>query len=184
MSKNALMILADGFEEAEAIVPIDILRRAKINLTLCGLAKKEVTGAHKIKILADITLDQIQGVYDAIILPGGAQGAENLAGSDKLRSLIKEMHEQRRIIAAICASPVVVLVKSGILSGKKATCYPGMEDGFDETVTAVNQSLVVDGNIITANGPGGAASFGFKLVEVLSGVDIADEIKKGMCFID
>ena len=184
MSKKVLMILADGFEEVEAIVPADILRRAGINLVLCGLTKKEVIGSHKIKILADITFDQAKEDYDVLVLPGGGQGAENLAGSDKVISLIKKMYEQGRIIAAICASPVVVLAKSGILSGKKATCYPGMEGGFSETVTVLNQPLVVDGNIITANGPGGAVAFGFKLVEVLSGMDVVTELKKAMCFID
>lgn len=181
MKKKALLMLVDGFEEIEAITPVDILRRAGISLTLCGLIKREVTGSHGIKILADITFDQIEEDYDALILPGG-QGAENLSGSDKLIGLIKKMYKQGRIIAAICAAPVVVLAGSGILSGKKATCYPGMEGGFPKTVTVVNQPLVIDGNIITANGPAAAASFSFKLVELLSNINTAAEIKKSMCY--
>jgi 4-methyl-5(b-hydroxyethyl)-thiazole monophosphate biosynthesis len=182
MSKKALLILADGFEEAEAVVPADILRRAGITLTLCALAGREVMGSRGIKILTDITLDQIKEDYDALILPGGGDGAQNLSRSDKVSNLIKKMHKDRKIIAAICASPVVVLAPSGVLSGKKAVCYPGMEGDFPQDVTVVNQPVVTDGNIITANGPGAAFLFGFKLAEVLAGAAVADKVKKDMCF--
>lgn len=181
MSKKALLILADGFEEAEAVVPADILRRAGVCVTLCALAKREVTGSRGIKIIADVTFDRIREDYDALILPGGGAGAQNLSRSNKVTELIKKMHKAGQIIAAICASPVVVLASAGILSGKKAVCYPGMEDGFPEDVTVVNQPVITDGNIITANGPGAAFSFGFKLAEVLSGADTADKVKKDMC---
>lgn len=182
MNKKALLILAEGFEEAEAVVPADILRRAGVDVTLCALTKREVTGSRGVKILADIVFDQIERDYDALILPGGGRGAQNLSRSDKVIELIKKMHKTGRIIAAICASPVVVLALSGILSGKKAVCFPGMEDGFPEDVTVVNQPVVIDGNIITANGPGASFYFRFKLAEVLSGADTADKVKRDMCF--
>ena len=112
------MVLADGFEETEAIATLDVLRRAGVDVTTAGLSGREVTGGHAIKTVAEKTLEKINEEYDAIIFPGGAGGAENLSKSAKVKALINEMHEKGKIIAAICASPAVVLSPTGILEGK------------------------------------------------------------------
>lgn len=177
MGKKALLVLADGFEEIEASGPMDILRRAEIELTVAGLLTQEVKGAHGIKIFADRTLDKIDAEYDAIIFPGGLPGAENLAASEKVKMLIKNMHERGKIIAAICASPAFVLGPTGILKGRQVTGYPGTEGKFGKDTQVSEEGVVVDGNIITAKGPGFALAFGLKIVEVLVGKEKADSVK-------
>ncbi|MFH1594116.1 MAG: DJ-1 family glyoxalase III [Candidatus Omnitrophota bacterium] len=180
MIKRALIILADGFEETEAVGPIDILRRAGVDVTIAGLSGKEISGGHGIKVLADKTLDDVSEEYDALILPGGGGGADNLSRSEKVKTLIREMNDKGKIVAAICASPAVVLSPTGILNKKRATCYPGMEDAFPADTVCSKNPVVVDGNIITSRGPGTALLFGIKLAELLVGKDKADDVRKGM----
>ncbi|PIU39866.1 MAG: DJ-1 family protein, partial [Candidatus Omnitrophica bacterium CG07_land_8_20_14_0_80_50_8] len=127
MKKTALIVLADGFEEIEAVTPIDVLRRAGIEVIVAGVGKREVTGAHDITVETDLMLEQYQGIPDAVVLPGGMPGAANLNQSEALKDLLQKMKRAGKIIAAICASPAVVLAPNGILEGKKATCYPGFE---------------------------------------------------------
>lgn len=183
MSKKALIILADGFEEIEAITPIDILRRAGITLTIAGLTDTRVISARNLIIEAERKLDDLEDTYDALILPGGGGGAKNLASSNKVNNLISTMHEQKKIIAAICASPAVVLAPTGILNGKQATCYPGCESSFDATTTYINEPVVCEDNIITSQGPGSASAFAFVLVEKLLGKEESDKLTKGMLFV-
>ena len=178
--KKVLIVLADGFEETEAIAPIDTLRRADIDVRIAGLSGLEITGGHGIKVLADIKLDDIKEEFDAIVFPGGSMGAENLSKSEKVKKLIKEMHKKGKIIAAICASPAVVLAPTGILEGKNATCYPGMEKKFPPTVKHSNEEIVVDGNVVTSKGPGTALAFGIKLVELLTSKGLAESLKQKM----
>jgi len=174
MPKNALMILADGFEEIEAFSVFDILERAGVKVTLAGLSAKEIRSARAAKILAEKLLENNDTSYDAVIFPGGAEGARNLADSEKVKNILKEFRENKKIIAAICASPAVVLEPLGILKGKKATAYPGMlKEALDEPV-------VVDGNIVTSQGPGTAHLFGLKLAELLTGEERARSVKKAM----
>jgi 4-methyl-5(b-hydroxyethyl)-thiazole monophosphate biosynthesis len=170
--------LADGFEETEAIASIDILRRADINVIMCGLNNKTVTGAHDIKVEADMTLDDFSDDLDALVLPGGMPGAEHLARSEKVKKLIQETNNKGRVVAAICASPAVVLAPTGILSGKRATCYPGMEKELGKDTAFIEENVVVDGNIITSRGPGTALQFALAIVEKMLGKDAADTHKK------
>src|SRR4030042_4802488 len=165
--RRVLIILADGFEEIEAMGPADILRRAGIDVMLAGLSAREVTSARGVKILADSELDKLNGEVEVVVFPGGSLGAKNLSKSEKVKTIIKEMHGKKKIIAAICASPAVVLAPTGILNGKKATCYPGMEDMFSSEVTFSDEAVVVDKNVITSRGPGTACLFGIKLAERL-----------------
>jgi protein deglycase len=168
MSKRALIILADGFEEIEAVTPIDILRRAQIDVIVAGLGNKTVTGSRGVKITADILLDELHQEIDVLVLPGGSPGAEHLAKSKKVAGLINKMFKAGKIIAAICASPALVLEPTGILKNKKATCYPGMEKLFSQDVKFSKDALVRDGNIITGRGPGTALSFALSVVEALT----------------
>ena len=179
-AKKALVILANGFEEIEAIAPVDILRRAGVNVKLAGLSGLPIKGGHGIKFMADIELANLNEEFDAVVLPGGGGGAENLSKSDKVKSLVKKMHKKRKIIAAICASPAVVLAPTVILSGKKITCYPSEKDSLPSNVTFLDEPVVVDGNIVTSKGPGTAILFGLKLAEILAGKDVAASLKVKM----
>ncbi len=180
MKKRALIVLAEGFEESEAVIPMDILKRCEVEVISAGLRSETVLGAHGIAVKTDMIFEKYNGTPDAIILPGGMPGAENLASSVKLKDLIVEMNLAKKVVAAICASPVVVLEPAGILKRKNATCYPGMEKGFSPDVRFLKDDVVVDGNIITSRGPYTAFAFGFKVAEVLSGKAKADMVASQM----
>jgi len=182
MQKKALIILAEGFEEIEATTAIDLLRRSGVAVTIAGVDNHEIKGSRSITIKCDKLLDDINEEYDACILPGGMPGASNLAQSGKVANLIKDMHKNNKIIAAICASPAVVLAPTGILDKKSATCYPGMESGFTETVIHKGDDVVVDGNIITSRGPATAFSFSLTIIEKLCSKDTADMVRKAILF--
>jgi len=180
MSKKAIVILADGFEEIEAISVIDILRRAGIEVTVAGLHDTSIKGSHGITLIADQNLDDIDSDFDACILPGGMPGATHLANSKKVNSLIQLMHKEQKIIAAICASPAVVLATSGILEGKSATCYPGMESNFDKHTRFEEDAVVVDGNIVTSKGVGTAIPFALAIIEELVGSEGKAKVAKAI----
>lgn len=167
MIKKAVVVLADGFEEIEAVTPIDILRRASVEVVVAGLDNKVITGSHRIKINADILFEEIKDLPDVLILPGGSPGAENLAKSTKLRDFIIRAVKADKFIAAICASPALVLEPIGILKNKKATCFPGMEKLFSQDVKFSEEAVVRDGNLITSRGPGTAILFTLAIVEAL-----------------
>ncbi len=182
--EKVLLFLAEGFEEVEAVTPVDFLRRAGIDVTIAGIGGLEITGAHGIKITADVELKQIEdGVispddYDGIILPGGMPGAENIASEKKVINLIESFNNEGKVIAAICASPGVILPKTGVLDGRKATAYPGFEAQFGKDVKAQKARLVTDGNIVTSMGPGTAAEFAIELVRIFADNEKAEEIRK------
>ncbi|MBN2737492.1 MAG: DJ-1/PfpI family protein [Spirochaetales bacterium] len=180
MSK-AIIFLAQGFEEVEATVPMDLLRRAGIELTVVGITGKEVSGSHAITYIADITIDQLSGDFDAVIVPGGMPGAANVAVNPKAMSLIQEFHGQNKLVAAICAAPVVVLEKAGVLKQKKAVCFPGMESQFVDA-EFLDQKVVVDGNIITSKGVGTAFDFSLALIAYLEGDDKASAVSKKIVY--
>ena len=173
------VMLADGFEEIEAISPIDILRRAGIDVTTVSITDSVVvTGAHNIKVTADTTISQIvPDDMQMLILPGG-MGHELLDASNEVHALINHALANDKYIAAICAAPSI-LGKKMILEGKKATCFPGFEKYlFGAEITG--EKVAVDGKIITGKGPGAAAEFGFELVKVLKDSTSADELAKTM----
>jgi 4-methyl-5(b-hydroxyethyl)-thiazole monophosphate biosynthesis len=167
MKKSVLVVLADGFEEIEAVTPIDILRRAGLDVTVAGLDKLEVAGQSGLKIRADLTLDRFEGLPDAVVLPGGAQGASNLGASSSLSALLVKMREKKRLIAAICAAPALVLARQGFLNGRKATAYPGYEKNFSSEIAFSDARVVVDGDLVTSRGPGTALEFSLELVRRL-----------------
>lgn len=175
--KKVAVLLADGFEEVEAITAVDFLRRAGIEVILTSIAELKVTGSHDVVILADTTLDALSDDLDGIILPGGMPGGSNLAQSKALIALIGKMNKSNKLLAAICAAPALVLGKSGLLEGRKFTCYPG----FENEISGANfstESVVLDGNILTSRGPGTAAEFAIAIIEYLLGIDAANTVKK------
>ncbi|HDZ76519.1 MAG TPA: DJ-1/PfpI family protein [Candidatus Omnitrophica bacterium] len=176
MLKKALVILADGFEEIEAITSIDILRRGYIDVTVAALSTKVVTGAHGIKISADILLEQFNQDIDALVLPGGSPGSENLNKSKKVHEIISKTFKANKVVAAICAAPALVLEPAGILKNKRATCYPGMEKLFSEDVKFIDEAVVRDGNLITSRGIGAALRFALCIVETLIDKSTADAL--------
>lgn len=178
MKKQIVVLLADGFEEIEAVTPVDILRRAGCEVTVAGVGKDLVTGANGLQIKVDVLIEQYEGLPDAVVLPGGAQGATNLRNSDIVLSLLDRMKQADRLVGAICAAPGVVLPKTGILKGKKATCYPGYERNFGYETTFSPDRVVTDGKLVTSRGPGTALEFSIELVRRLVSDEVADDILK------
>ena len=176
MSKKAIIILADGFEEIEAITAADILRRAGVKVTVCGLGSENIKGSKGITVVADKILKGDDSEYDACILPGGMPGAENLAVSEDVKKILLDMNSRGKTIAAICAAPAVVLAPLGLLDNKAATCYPGMESSFSDTTDYKKDDVVIDENIITSRGPATALKFAIAIVENLCGQVVAQKI--------
>ncbi len=180
MGKKALIAVADGIEELEAITIIDCLGRAGADLTIASVQNRQIVTSRKVKIIADYLItDCTSETYDLIALPGGMPGAEHLAGSKELVEMLKKQKESGRLYAAICASPAIVFEYHGLLADKKATCYPAMAERL-KNKQAINQRLVVDGNCITSQGPGTALEFSLKLVELLFGRQKSDELSQAM----
>ena len=175
--KKVAILLADGFEEIEAITPVDFLRRAGIKIYISSIDKETVTGAHHIEIKADCLINALPSDLDCVILPGGMPGAENLAQCQCVIKLLDNMNANNKLIAAICAAPAVVLAQNGLLKGRQFTCYPGFED----KVTGADFSaerVVQDGNFITSRGPGSAAEFSLAVIAYLLGSTVANSVKE------
>jgi protein deglycase len=179
MGSHAIIILADGFEEIEAITPIDLLRRAGIQVSIIGLHLLEVRGSHDIVVKAATLFDDFKGPFDALVLPGGP-GHKHLLGSDKLLEMIRAAAARNLLCAAICAAPTV-LAKAGILKGKKATCFPGEEKNLTGAIF-VEKETVVDENIITSRGAGTSVNFGLEIIAYLAGREKADWVAEKIIY--
>lgn len=173
--KRAIVLLADGFEEVEAITQIDFLRRAGIHVTVLGVTGRDVAGGHDIRVNTDITVDEWSDGFDAVVVPGGAQGAENVAGDEQAMLLIERAVQEEKLVAAICAAPAIVLGANGLLGARSFTCYPGFENRVTSG-TFLDDRVVVDGNLITSRGPGTAAEFAEAIVTYLVGEDAARDL--------
>lgn len=178
MAKKAVVLLANGFEEIEAVTPIDILRRAGLEVTVAGVGGMTLTGSHGLVVSAETPVAGIDANYDMLVLPGGGQGSENLGKSPEAKRLAGELLAAGKIVGAICAAPVLTLGAWGFLSGKKATCFPGMESRFPKDVAFSSDPVVVDDNIITSRGAGTAMAFSLALVAGLLGRAAADDIAR------
>lgn len=176
------VFLANGFEEVEAITPVDIMRRAGLDVRTVSIYDSPmVTGAHKVPIQADMVFCQVDfSQVDLIVLPGGLPGSTNLDACEPLCQAIKKHTEGGKPVAAICAAPLV-LGHLGLLVGRKATCYPGVEPEL-AGATCTGAMVEVDGNIITGKGPAAAFEFGFTLVEQLKSSEATLLLRDGMLY--
>lgn len=169
------VLLADGFEEVEAIEPIDIMRRAGLEVATVGVEDRSVKGAHGITVTADALTDDIKyEEMELLMLPGG-MGYEILDKSPEVEKLLAYAYDNGIYIAAICAAPSI-LGKRGLLDGKKATCFPGFEQ-FLKGALLSGDKVVRDGKIITAKGAGAAAEFGFEIVKTLKNKETAENLR-------
>lgn len=176
------MLLANGYEEAEAIVPCDILRRGGVEVKLVGVTGKTAVSARNIRLDTDLLLEELDpSDLEMLVLPGGLDSTNTLAASETVRSLIRDTLEQGKWLAAICAAPTV-FGGMGILAGRRAVCYPGMEEGLKDACPCKGEQVVVDGKIITGEGPGSAYEFGYQLLEKLKGREAMEQVKHGMHF--
>ena len=170
------MLLGTGFEETEAIAPLDLLRRADIPVLTVGLNGKGIYGSHKIGVEADIELKELDtSDLEMIILPGGLGGVASIRASKEAMAAAQFAAENNRYVAAICAGPTV-LADLGITDGRKVTCYPGCEDGMGKAEMISGAACVRDGNLITGTSAGCATAFGLKLIAALKGEDIAKTV--------
>ena len=179
MPKKVIVLLAEGFEEVEALTPVDYLRRAGIDVIVAALDKNlTVNGSHGVPVNADLSICSLfeggkfdSTAWDGVVVPGGLPGADNLAASKETQILLREMAAAGKLISAICASPARVLAPLGLLTGKKCTCYPGEETAVASSAGAEwkEDRVVVDDNLITSRGAGTAGEFACAIIEKLSG---------------
>ena len=168
------VLLAPGFEEAEALVPVDLLRRAEIETKTVTITGMPVPGSHGVTVTADLTLDQADlSQADMVVLPGGGLGYQNLGKEPRVEALVREAAGKGIWVAAICAA---------LLDGKQAVCYPGMEEGLAGAQSRPDSGVVVDGKIITGRAAGSAFDFGLALVEALAGRERSDEVRRGIYY--
>lgn len=170
------LFLADGFEEIEALTPVDVLRRAGLHVTTVAVGDSRiVTGAHGISVVADINESEMNDPQpDAIILPGGMPGTLNLDNSSVVHGCLKNAINENVLVCAICAAPSI-LGKVGYLEGKRATCFPGFENELKDA-DFTDERVTVDKNVITSKGMGCAAEFALAIIEALVGKEKADEV--------
>ena len=176
------VFLADGFETVEALAPVDVMRRAGLQVTTVSImGRSNVVSAQNVTVVADLLFEDV--VFDdasALVLPGGGVGTDNLSAHEPLRALLVDACSRGLLVAAICAAPMV-FGRIGILKGKKATCHPGCEsDLFDAEYTAA--AVEQDGNIITACGPGASFDFGFAIIERFCGAGVVETLRSQMQF--
>ncbi len=178
---RVLVPLAQGCEELEAVTIVDLLRRAGIEVVTAGLEPGIVKGSRGTQLLPDATLDAVLGDdFDMIVLPGGMPGAKHLREDARIIGVLKRMAEEGKYTAAICAAPTV-LAEAGLLSGRRATSYPGFLDKMDVPGMAYLEDAVVrDGKVFTSRGPGTAMDFALALIEALSGKARRDEVEAGL----
>jgi 4-methyl-5(b-hydroxyethyl)-thiazole monophosphate biosynthesis len=176
---KVVIILADGFEELEAVAIIDVLRRAGIGIVSAGLHEGPVSSARQVKIIPDTVIDTITSDdFDMLVLPGGMPGAANLNTDERVGGLIRDFNSKGKITGAICAAPFV-LANAGILNGKRVTSYPSFKDKLGSAIYE-EKNVVEDGNILTSRGPGTALCFALAIVEKLAGKEKAQQIKEAM----
>ena len=170
-----IVLLADGFEEIEALTPIDVLRRGGVEVKSVGISGKNAVGAHNIKVECDLLPSEVDlSKIDAVILPGGMPGASNLDACSFTDTAIDAVLKRSGRIAAICAAPFI-LGKRGLLKGKKCVCYPGFEDQLEGGIIT-DDPFVTDGNITTAKGMGAAYGFAFELLTLLKSKEESDRV--------
>lgn len=169
------VLLAEGFEEIEALTPVDVLRRAGLRLQTVGIGGRDIVGAHGICVRADILPAEANEKIDLLLLPGGMPGAENLDRSPDVEQLLARAIEEKARVAAICAAPFI-LGRRGLLSGRRAVCYPGFEHELIGAQVDPSLRVVTDGLFTTAVGMGAAGEFALELGRLLCGEEKAAQI--------
>ncbi|MDE7410827.1 MAG: DJ-1/PfpI family protein [Paramuribaculum sp.] len=182
--KHSYLFLADGFEEIEALATVDVLRRAQMEVITVSINRDTVvTGAHGVAVTADATIANVDLDTDTewLICPGGMPGASHLAADAKLTDMLVRHHAAGGKIAAICASPALVLWTAGVIDGRHFTCYPGMEpEDCGDLYTG--DPVVAFDTLITGNGPASTLAFAYSIVAATKGVDVASEVAKAMMY--
>ena len=180
MSRTALVPIADGTEEIEAVCIIDVLRRAGVSVTVASVDQLQVTASRGTKLVADRPIGEcVDETYDLVALPGGMPAVEHLRDSKDLETILKRQRREGRLYAAICAAPVVVLQHHGLLEGRRATCHPDFAGQLRDAAEVKNR-VVVDGPCVTSRGAGTALEFALKLVERLYDEQEAQKIAERM----
>lgn len=181
--KKIAVILADGFEEIEALTSVDVLRRAGAIASIVGLDNASIKGCHNIDVKADVTLREMRELdYDAIILPGGLPGANNLANNERLKEILQNFNKSNKLICAICAAPMV-LESAGVLKDR-FVCYPGFEENVrsDKKGYESDKNVLKDQNIITAKGPAFSMEFALFIVKNLLGDEVCLKVKNDLLY--
>lgn len=174
------VLLGEGFEESEAIVPVDLLRRAEVEVSLVALKGKTVKSSHGIQVEADCQLKDVdEGKLEMIVIPGGLGGVAAIMGDQSALGLVQRAGDRGAYVCAICAGPTV-LAHLGIADRRQAVCYPGMEEEMGSAVVKKGERVVCDGHMITAEAAGSSFEFGLKLVEALKGKDAAQKVKQAV----
>jgi len=174
---TAVIVLADGFEEIEAVTPIDLLRRGGVTVTIAGLHQRTVTSKRGVTIACDALFEEVAAEWDILILPGGMPGAKNLSESPLLVKRVEETLERRARVGAICAAPAQVLGRHGFLNGRRFTGFPGAETQVTKGKFE-DSPVVVDDLLTTSRGAGTAADFALSLLASLKGVETARQIAR------
>ncbi len=178
--KKVAVLLANGFEEIEALTVVDILRRANVDCKMVSINDIEVQGSHKISVKADFLLSEEIKNYDMIVLPGGMPGAANLRDNKQVIEIIQSMYKKGKKLAAICAAPIV-LERAGLIKEKNVTSYPNALERENE-VNYKEDKVVIDENIITSRGPATAMEFSYTILRELDYEDEAINLEKGMLY--
>ena len=175
------ILLAPGFEEMEALVPADLLRRAGVEVALVGVSEEFVPGGHNIVVKADLPLAEVSlEDMEGVMLPGGGVGVANLGAHSGVEALVKEAAAQGKLVSAICAAPSL-LSKWGLLKGKQAVCYPTWKDKIADACYLPGEKLAEDGNTVTGQAAGASFEFGLKLIETLRGAETARRVREEIC---
>lgn len=178
-----LVPLAEGFEEIEALAPVDLFRRAGFTVVLAGVGATEITGGHGITVTCDTVIEDVGIDFDAMVLPGGGLGSKNLAGSWEVNEKMLMIANTGKVIAAICAAPAVVLGPAGLLEGHQAVCFPGAESNTPDFDFGTER-VCVDGNIITARAAGCAIEFALAIIQKLTDGEVSRKIGKSILALD
>lgn len=180
MAKKAIVLIANGAEDIEVVTIVDVLRRGGIHVTLISVQEQTVTCANRVTITADAT--EIPTNHDALILPGGSTAAQTFSSLQSVQSAIKKYFAENKLVAAICASPMA-LGSAGVLTGKRATCYPSLESHLTGAIVVKDEQVVIDGNIVTSQGPGTAMNFACRLVGILVDHSMESNVRKQLLFL-
>lgn len=177
--KKILVPLAEGCEEIEAVTIIDVLRRAEFTVVAAGLREGVFAASRGVKLAPDTTFSSVHPLdFDAIVVPGGNGGVENLMKDERVLDAIRALNDAGRWVCAVCAGPLV-LQAAGILAGKRVTCYPGAAEHLTAT-PRVNERVVVDEKLITSQGPGTSMAFALEIVRQLGGASLAQRVASGL----